>query len=67
MFRVFLAAHVCHSMCVCVACFLPSPTLSPQDEHGASPWAAAAQQIMAAPLPDGFTFGAARNEFRLLR
>jgi hypothetical protein len=38
-----------------------------QDEHGASPWAAAAQQIMASPLPDGFAFGAAHNEFRLLR
>jgi hypothetical protein len=36
------------------------------DEHGASPWAAAAQHIMAAPLPSGFVMGTATNEFHLL-
>ena len=38
------------------------------DEHGSSPWAAAAQQSMCDPLPKGWSWGkdASTNEFHLL-
>eukprot|EP00756_Hemistasia_phaeocysticola_P038525 Hpha_TRINITY_DN16764_c2_g2::TRINITY_DN16764_c2_g2_i1::g.78088::m.78088 len=39
---------------------------SNSDEIGGSPWSAAAQERLASPLPEGWSFGSMSNEFHLV-